>query len=677
MVRWLRIDYCARQMQMLCQTVRPLSTVTVALLPLLLLLLHCLPIHGTETERSRSFQVDYARNVFLKDGLPFRYISGEIHYFRIHPSLWEDRLRRVRAAGLNAVQLYIPWSFHEQKVGRFNFDGGRNISRFIRMAQQNELFVLIRMGPYVCAELDFGGFPWWLTKDQTDISLRTSDKRYFGHVRRWFSALLPILRPLLYKNGGPILMVQIENEYGSVSPCDHNYMRWLRDSVRESLGDDVVLYTTDGPSEKMLRCGSIDGTFATVDFGIQPTEESVKELFELQRNWSRGGPSVNSEFYTTWFSMWGDKSMVRQQIEPLVHDTRRHKFWLLEWKRVKWAGDHIVRLCRAHRRGRKNWPNPPLPLPGNRTGVSIQNVFGVKLADFIALTNSSSNASENRCIHSADGPLNFEAFHQDYGFVWYSAFLEVNGKVLELPELRDHAYVFLDGKFQGNLSVGDKTGGKTKLGLKGEAIKGQKIDILVENIGRLTFPLTKVDPRGLFSPPFIDGKVISDRWVQCGVNLDSVQAKIEAMMNERANSASHPHIDEKHTKVHSISHEPSIFAAKFSTSNIDWAEMDTFLDTRGWGHGVALANGFNLGRYWPLQGPQAAKSSTHLSILCRNPCTRGVRMIVIRVMMLLMSPKGLRHSHETFGSRRPFRIVGAFIATIGAVVATILTETIA
>ncbi|KAI3415846.1 hypothetical protein GPALN_005417 [Globodera pallida] len=566
-------------------------------------------------------------------------MGSDGHLLHIHPSLWDDRLRRVRAAGLNAVQLYIPWSFHEQKVGRFNFDGDRNISRFIRMAQQNELFVLIRMGPYVCAELDFGGFPWWLTKDQADITLRTSDKRFLGHVRRWFSALLPILRPLLYKNGGPILMVQIENEYGSVSPCDFNYMRWLRDFVRQSLGDDVVLYTTDGPSEKMLRCGSIDDTFATVDFGTQPTEASVKAIFELQRNWSRGGPSVNSEFYTTWFSMWGDKSMVRQQLEPvlktmdfmwaqnasfslyMIHGGTSFAFWngresngpvITSYDYAAPIGEagQITSLYKAIRNwigARKNWPNPPLPLPENRTGVSIQNVFGVKLADFIALTNSSSNASENRCIHSADGPLNFEAFHQDYGFVWYSAFLEVNGKVLELPELRDHAYVFLDGKFQGNLSVGDKTGGRTKLGLKGEATKGQKIDILVENIGRLTFPLTKVDPRGLFSPPFIDGKVISDRWVQCGVNLDNLQAKIEAMMNERANSkiqTSHPHIDEKPPKFRSISHEPSIFAAKFSTSNIDWTEMDTFLDTRGWGHGVAIANGFNLGRYWPLQGPQ-------------------------------------------------------------------------
>uniref|UniRef100_A0A183BQ51 Beta-galactosidase n=1 Tax=Globodera pallida TaxID=36090 RepID=A0A183BQ51_GLOPA len=499
-------------------------------------------------------------------------MGSDGHLLHIHPSLWDDRLRRVRAAGLNAVQLYIPWSFHEQKVGRFNFDGDRNISRFIRMAQQNELFVLIRMGPYVCAELDFGGFPWWLTKDQADITLRTSDKRFLGHVRRWFSALLPILRPLLYKNGGPILMVQIENEYGSVSPCDFNYMRWLRDFVRQSLGDDVVLYTTDGPSEKMLRCGSIDDTFATVDFGTQPTEASVKAIFELQRNWSRGGPSVNSEFYTTWFSMWGDKSMVRQQLEPvlktmdfmwaqnasfslyMIHGGTSFAFWngresngpvITSYDYAAPIGEagQITSLYKAIRNwigARKNWPNPPLPLPENRTGVSIQNVFGVKLADFIALTNSSSNASENR--------------------LWICMVQRISRGQFEL-----------------------------------------------ENIGRLTFPLTKVDPRGLFSPPFIDGKVISDRWVQCGVNLDNLQAKIEAMMNERANSkiqTSHPHIDEKPPKFRSISHEPSIFAAKFSTSNIDWTEMDTFLDTRGWGHGVAIANGFNLGRYWPLQGPQ-------------------------------------------------------------------------
>ncbi|KAL3112467.1 hypothetical protein niasHT_015952 [Heterodera trifolii] len=550
-----------------------------------------------------------------------------------------DRLFRVRAAGLNAVQLYIPWNFHEQEIGRFNFGGDRNISRFIRIAHQNELYVLIRMGPYVCAELEFGGLPWWLIKDQAKVRLRSSETTYLRHVHRWLAALLSVLRPLLYKNGGPILMVQLENEYGSVSVCDHDYMRWLRDFVRETLGEDVVLYTTDGPTEKMLSCGAIEGTFATVDFGTQQTEANVKKMFELQRKYSKGGPPVNSEFYTTWFSMWGDKSMVRQEIGPvlktmdymwaenasfslyMIHGGTSFEFWSgretngpvitsYDYAAPIDEAGQITPLYGAIRNwigAKKDWPNPPLPLPKNRTGVSIQNVFAVTLGDFIALTNSSSLSSSDsrqRCIHSSDGPLNFEAFHRDHGFVWYSASLETDGKTLEVPELRDHAYVFLDGIFQGNLSVNDKTGGQLKMELRGGGKRGQRMDILVENIGRLTYPLTKTDPKGLFSPPFIDGKVISKRWVQCGVNLDNVYAEIEKRMAKSKNRKENDFAQPTDTICSVLLHEPTIFVAKFSTVHIDWAQMHTFLDSRGWGHGVALANGFNLGRYWPTQGPQ-------------------------------------------------------------------------
>uniref|UniRef100_A0A183BI37 Cystathionine gamma-lyase n=1 Tax=Globodera pallida TaxID=36090 RepID=A0A183BI37_GLOPA len=258
----------------------------------------------------------------LRDGQPFRYISGEMHYFRIHPSLWQDRLWRYRAAGLNAVQLYIPWNFHEPTPAKFNFADDRNVSKFIRMAQKNELNVLIRLGPYICAEFEFGGLPWWLIKYQADIVLRSSNQLYLHFLRRWYDALLPMLKPLLYKNGGPILMLQIENEYGSVA-CDHKYMRWLRDLTREKLGDDVVLYTTDGPSDGMLRCGPIEHTLTTVDFGVPSSniERNIEAYFALQQKYSAGGgggPRVNSEFYTVWFSMWGDKSMVHQQTGPVI-----------------------------------------------------------------------------------------------------------------------------------------------------------------------------------------------------------------------------------------------------------------------------------------------------------------------------------------------------------------------
>uniref|UniRef100_A0A915EEU2 Glycoside hydrolase 35 catalytic domain-containing protein n=1 Tax=Ditylenchus dipsaci TaxID=166011 RepID=A0A915EEU2_9BILA len=172
----------------------------------------------------RSFIVDYDKNVFLKDGQPYRYISGEIHYFRIHPSLWQDRLQRVRAAGLNAVQVYIPWNFHEIMAGVVDFQSPeKNLTHFLQLAQQNSLDVLLRIGPYVCAEWENGGLPWWLLR-HPNISMRTSDPKYKEEVKKYFNVMLPIVKPLLYKNGGPVIMLQIENEYGSFCACDHDYM---------------------------------------------------------------------------------------------------------------------------------------------------------------------------------------------------------------------------------------------------------------------------------------------------------------------------------------------------------------------------------------------------------------------------------------------------------------------
>ena len=190
----------------------------------------------------RTFIIDYENNRFLKDGKPFRYVSGEIHYHRIHPDYWDDRLHRLRAAGLNAVQVYIPWNIHEPHEGKFNFEGIADIVRFIELAQKNDLLVLLRAGPYICAEWENGGLPYWLlTKEK--IQLREYNTPYIAAVERYYRRLLPLIKPLLYINGGPILMVQIENEYGSYK-SDKKYLKLLRELFKQQLGKEVVLYTS-------------------------------------------------------------------------------------------------------------------------------------------------------------------------------------------------------------------------------------------------------------------------------------------------------------------------------------------------------------------------------------------------------------------------------------------------
>lgn len=252
----------------------------------------------------RSFIIDYDNNQFSKDGQPYRYISGSMHYFRVPNEYWEDRLTKMKAAGLNAVQTYVAWNVHQPSEDRYIFDGDADLFRFIGLAQNLSLDVILRMGPYICAEFEFGGFPWWLLK-VPDIGLRTSDPRFLAFVKKWYDKLLPMLQPYLYKNGGPVISMQIENEYGSRPLCDQNYTTFLRDLFRSYVGDDYVLFTTDGGALGYLKCGYIPGVYPTVDFG--PTsQQGVAGSFAAQRAYAPQGPFVNSEFYPGWLDLWGN-----------------------------------------------------------------------------------------------------------------------------------------------------------------------------------------------------------------------------------------------------------------------------------------------------------------------------------------------------------------------------------
>ncbi|KAM7291243.1 putative beta-galactosidase precursor, partial [Ixodes scapularis] len=215
----------------------------------------------------RSFTIDYENNCFLKDGEPFQIISGSMHYFRTLPEQWEDRLTTMKTAGLNTLQTYIEWSSHEPENGQYDFEGQEDIVKFIKIAERLGFLVILRPGPFIDAERDMGGFPYWLLSEDNTVRLRSSDQRYLKYVDRYFSKLLPLLKPLLYSNGGPVLMLQVENEYGSYHECDFVYTAHLKDLMRRHLGPDVLLYTTDGNGDRYLKCGKNDGAYTTIDFG--------------------------------------------------------------------------------------------------------------------------------------------------------------------------------------------------------------------------------------------------------------------------------------------------------------------------------------------------------------------------------------------------------------------------
>ncbi|XP_075732130.1 beta-galactosidase-like [Rhipicephalus microplus] len=201
----------------------------------------------------RSFTVDYANNQFLIDGKPFRIISGSLHYFRVSRAHWKDRLLKMRFAGLNAVDVYAEWSGHEVEPGTFNFEGDYDLRAFLDVAKDVGLLVVFRPGPFICAERDNGGLPYWLLRIDPAMRYWSSDASFIKRVNKWFHVLLLLARPFLYKNGGPIVLVQVENEYGYYGMCDSVYMCHLVYLSTRYLGQDVVLFSTDEPNSTLYR----------------------------------------------------------------------------------------------------------------------------------------------------------------------------------------------------------------------------------------------------------------------------------------------------------------------------------------------------------------------------------------------------------------------------------------
>ncbi|KHN73780.1 Beta-galactosidase [Toxocara canis] len=577
-----------------------------------------------------SFTIDRDNKQFLLDGKPFRYISGSIHYFRVHPDQWNDRLFRMRAAGLNAIQFYIPWNFHEVYEGKPQFEGSRNITRFLQLAMQNELYALVRIGPFTCGEWESGGHPWWLLKYK-DIKMRTSDERYLAAVKRWFDILLPMLKPSLRKNGGPILMLQLENEYGSFSGCDRNYTAFLRDLAKSHFGDDVVLYTTDGGDDSYLKCGTIPGVFATVDFG--PTSrEGIEHGFAAQRHYEPNGPLVNSEYYPGWFLLWNQKQPSDQPVHNVIngsmymfelgasfnyymfHGGTNFAFWNGGFPKtaVTTSYDYFAPLSEAADVTDKyiavrdwiktieHWPNPPKTLPKNNPKTAYGVVPMRRITSLVS--NETLQVASNGRSLSWRYPLTFEELQHPFGFVVYRSKLTKSGGNLSIPLFKDYAYVFVGEKYQGMLIDSLDDYEKRWLMIKGEI--GDDLAIMIENRGRNIGNIN--DFKGILSNVTIDGSIM-ENWEHFPIPLpylyDEVIGNLSSLIQRKIKDA----------KQRTVSGTPGLYAGHFNAKSQD----DTFLNPQGWGKGQVFVNGFNVGRYWPSVGPQVTLYVPS-SIICKR-----------------------------------------------------------
>jgi beta-galactosidase len=249
---------------------------------------------------------------FIFDGKPLQIISGELHYERIPREYWRDRLQKARAMGLNTISTYVFWNVHEPKPGVYDFSGSLDVAAFIRIAQEEGLHVILRPGPYACAEWDLGGLPAWLLADPS-IVLRSADEKFLGPAERWLNRLGRELAPLQLTHGGPIIAVQVENEYGSFGN-DRQYMNRILAALKNASLGEVLLYTADGGDE--LPAGTLPGIHAVVNFG---PGEAKSEFAKLQK-FRPGQPMMSGEYWDGWFDHWGEKHQttdVAQQAQEL------------------------------------------------------------------------------------------------------------------------------------------------------------------------------------------------------------------------------------------------------------------------------------------------------------------------------------------------------------------------
>ncbi|NP_001032730.1 beta-galactosidase [Canis lupus baileyi] len=576
---------------------------------------------GLRNASQRTFTIDYSHNRFLKDGQPFRYISGSIHYSRVPRFYWKDRLLKMKMAGLNAIQTYVPWNFHEPQPGQYQFSGEQDVEYFIKLAHELGLLVILRPGPYICAEWDMGGLPAWLLLKES-IILRSSDPDYLAAVDKWLGVLLPKMKPLLYQNGGPIITMQVENEYGSYFTCDYDYLRFLQKLFHHHLGNDVLLFTTDGANEKFLQCGALQGLYATVDFG---PGANITAAFQIQRKSEPKGPLVNSEFYTGWLDHWGQPhSTVRTEVvasslhDILAHGANVNLYMFIGgtnfayWNGANMpyqaqptsydydaplseAGDLTEKYFALREVIRKFEKVPEGFIPPSTPKFAYGKVALKKLKTVEEALNVLCPPGPINSLY----PLTFIQVKQYFGFVMYRTTLpqdcsDPTPLSSPLSGVHDRAYVSVDGVPQGVMERSNVI----TLNITGKA--GATLDLLVENMGRVNYGRYINDFKGLISNLTLGSSILTN-WMIFPLNTeDAVRSHLGGWHGP--NNGRHDKTFAHRSSNYTL---PAFYMGNFSIpSGIPDLPQDTFIQFPGWTKGQVWINGFNLGRYWPARGPQ-------------------------------------------------------------------------
>lgn len=543
----------------------------------------------------RKFEI---KDKYYLDGREFKLISGAIHYFRIVPEYWRDRLEKLKAMGCNTVETIIPWNLHEKEKGQFDFSGGLDIKKFVKTAEELGLYVILRPSPYICGEWEFGGFPYWLLKDD-GLRVRCMYEPWLKEVKEYYDHLMPYLKPLMYDEGGPVIMMQIENEYGYYGD-DHEYMNWLKDQIR-SYGVNVPLFTSDGPYDESFVDGKVPGVLQTGNFGSR-----AEERFNFMKKYV-DGPVTCMEFWPGWFDAWGDDCHHTTDSEANAEDFA----YMLDHGNVniymfiggtnfgfmsganyydKLAADvtsydydailtedaEITKKYRLFQEEIKK----RFGLPEVKLSTKIEKyAYGKKESDgFVSLWDAIPQIGR---VTKSKYPVSMEYVDQGYGYIIYHSKLSGMSEVNEvrLYDCADRAKVYIDRKEAGtyyDLELKDDHKIEPPV-----PVSDSDLDILVENMGRVNFgPLMAKQRKGINGPIVINTRQHFNYDI-ISLPLDNTE---KLVFNESARNSEN---------------EPGFYRFHMNADKC----CDTFLDMKGWGKGCVFINGFNLGRYWEI-GPQ-------------------------------------------------------------------------
>ena len=528
------------------------------------------------------------KDTFYLNGEPFQIISGAIHYFRIVPEYWKDRLEKLKAMGCNTVETYIPWNMHEPKKGHFHFDGMLDIEKFIQTAQDLGLYVILRPSPYICAEWEFGGLPAWLLAED-GMKLRVNYAPFLRHVYEYYNVLLKKIAAYQINFGGPVILMQIENEYGYYAN-DKDYLQLLKNKMTES-GVVVPLVTSDGPFEANLKGGRLTGVLPTGNFGSK-TEERFDEL----KKFTNGGPLMCTEFWVGWFDHWGNGGHMRGDLEQSVKDLDK----MLELGHVNiymFEGgtnfgfmngsnyyDELTPDVTSYDYDAVLTEDGQITEKYNRYKEVIQKYreipdvhFSTKITrkaygtlhvqDKVSLFSVINDLSTPV---SNSFPQSMEQLGQNYGYILYHSTLHTENRIdkIRLWEANDRANIFINKK-------------PVKILYDRELLEEQDLniafeqnsdfDILVENMGRVNFgPRMEHQRKGIAQCVQLDGHM-HNHWLQYTLPLDNIEKVDFTKEYEKG--------------------LPGFYRFTLTVNE----PADTFLAFDGWGKGCVFVNGFHIG----------------------------------------------------------------------------------